>query len=111
VILEGLIALGIGFAEELLFRGWLDELQRDFTCGPLCGTLMDMPLYMLHFIKPPAEILRTLPGFPALLLLGLTFVWRSAPTGVASAHHLHSGLVWGYYIINVAAGGIFWSSS
>jgi membrane protease YdiL (CAAX protease family) len=33
VILEGLVsALGIGFAEELVFRGWLlDELQRDYS--------------------------------------------------------------------------------
>jgi membrane protease YdiL (CAAX protease family) len=33
VILEGLIvAIATGFAEELLFRGWLlDELQRDYA--------------------------------------------------------------------------------
>jgi len=68
--LEGLIvALGIGFAEELLFRGWLlDELQRDYCpCGTLGGCLI---YAVLHFIKPPAEILRTLP-FPALIAAGI----------------------------------------
>lgn len=104
VILEGLIvALGIGFAEELLFRGWLlDELQRDYQ--PRVALWVDALIYAaLHFIKPLTEILRTLPGFPALLLLGLTFVWakRSNRSRLGLPIGLHSGLVWGYYIINV----------
>jgi len=98
VILEGLIvALGIGFAEELLFRGWLlDELQRDYR--PRVALWVDALIYAaLHFIKPLAEILRTLPGFPALLLLGLTFVWakRSHRSRLGLPIGLHSGLVWG----------------
>ncbi len=104
VILEGLIvALGLGFAEELLFRGWLlDELQRDYQ--PRVALWVDALIYAaLHFIKPLAEILRTLPGFPALLLLGLTFVWakRSHRSRLGLPIGLHSGFVWGYYIINV----------
>lgn len=104
VILEGLIvALGIGFAEELLFRGWLlDELQRDYP--PRAALWANALVYaVLHFIKPPAEIIRTLPGFPALLLLGLTFVWakRSSRSRLGLPIGLHAGLVWGYYIINV----------
>lgn len=104
VILEGLlVALCLGFAEELLFRGWLlDELQRDYR--PRAALWVDAFLYaVLHFIKPPAEILRTLPGFPALLLLGLTFVWakRSYRNRLGLPIGLHAGLFWGYYIINV----------
>jgi membrane protease YdiL (CAAX protease family) len=104
IILEGLIvSLGIGFAEELLFRGWLlDELQRDYT--PTASLWADATLFaLLHFIKPAAEMLRTLPVFPSLLVLGLALVWakrsRSGRLGLPAG--LHAGLVWGYYIINV----------
>ncbi|MDY7007219.1 MAG: lysostaphin resistance A-like protein [Cyanobacteriota bacterium] len=75
-ILEGLlVSLGIGFAEELLFRGWLlDELERDYK--PKVALWVSSIVYaLLHFIKPVAEILRTWFQFPGLVLLGLIFVW------------------------------------
>ena len=104
VILEGLIvAIAFGFAEELVFRGWLlDELQRDYR--PRVALWVDAIAFaLLHFIKPLAAILQTLPQFPALLLLGLTLVWakRSRRNRLGLPIGLHSGLVWGYYIINV----------
>lgn len=104
VILEGLVsALGIGFAEELVFRGWLlDELQRDY--GPKVLLWADAIAFaVLHFIKPVREIIRTLPGFPGRLLLGLTLVWAKHSSGglLGLPIGLHAGLVWGYYIINV----------
>ncbi|MDX2239947.1 MAG: type II CAAX endopeptidase family protein [Leptolyngbyaceae cyanobacterium bins.302] len=103
-LLEGLmVALGIGFAEELLFRGWLvDELQQDYR--PQVAIWNSSAIYaLLHFVKPWSEILRTLPSFPGLLLLGLILGW------IRQIHHgrlgfaigLHAGLVWGYYIVNV----------
>ncbi|MBR8834657.1 MAG: CPBP family intramembrane metalloprotease [Stigonema ocellatum SAG 48.90 = DSM 106950] len=104
VILEGLIVgLGVGFAEELLFRGWLlDELQRDFSLQ--IALWVDAFLFAIsHFIKPLEAIIHTLPQFPALLLLGLTQVWgkrwRRGRLGLPIG--LHGGLTWGYYIINV----------
>ncbi|AFZ33462.1 MULTISPECIES: CPBP family intramembrane glutamic endopeptidase [Cyanophyceae] len=105
IILEGLgVALGVGFAEELLFRGWLvDELQWDY--GFKVALWISSSIYAtLHFIKPWGEVLRTLPSFPGLLLLGLTLGWaRQVSQGhLGSAIGLHAGLVWGYYIINVA---------
>ncbi|GGA24752.1 CPBP family intramembrane glutamic endopeptidase [Okeania sp. KiyG1] len=75
-ILEGfLVSVGIGFAEELLFRGWLlDELERDYK--PKVALWVSSVVYaLLHFIKPVAEILRTWFQFPGLVLLGLIFVW------------------------------------
>ncbi|NJK39526.1 MAG: CPBP family intramembrane metalloprotease [Oscillatoriales cyanobacterium RM2_1_1] len=73
---EGLlVALGIGFAEELFFRGWLlDELMRGYSFQrALWGSSL---IYAgLHFIKPWAEILRTWPEFPGLVFMGLMFVW------------------------------------
>ncbi|WGV26413.1 CPBP family intramembrane glutamic endopeptidase [Halotia branconii] len=104
VILEGLIvSLAIGFAEELLFRGWLlNELQRDYS--PRVALWTDAVAFaVLHFIKPWEVIIQILPQFPALVLLGLTQVWgkrwRRGRLGLPIG--LHGGLVWGYYIINV----------
>lgn len=104
LILEGLLsALGVGFAEELVFRGWLlDELQRDYR--PNIALWTDASIFaVLHFIKPFSEILRTFPQFPGLLLLGLTLVWakRRHRGRIGISIGLHAGLVWGYYIINV----------
>jgi membrane protease YdiL (CAAX protease family) len=104
IILEGLlVGFGVGFAEELLFRGWLlDELKRDY--GFSLATWIDCILFAVaHFIKPLEAIIHTLPQFPALVLLGLTQVWGKGlcrgrlglPIG------LHGGLVSGYYIMNV----------
>ncbi|MEB3181150.1 MAG: type II CAAX endopeptidase family protein [Nostocaceae cyanobacterium] len=106
LILEGLVvSLGVGFAEELLFRGWLlDELQRDYGLTK-AGWLNALLFALLHFIKPFSEILRTLPQFAGLFLLGLTLVWakrwRRGRLGLPIG--FHAGLVWGYYIINVGS--------
>lgn len=115
VILEGLIvAFGIGFAEELFFRGWLlDELRRDYS--PTQAAAVCSGIYAIaHFIKPLSEILRTWPQFPGLILLGYIWIWAKytirfqvTQTAAVSSGNLalpiglHSGLVWGYYIISV----------
>ncbi|MEA5551688.1 type II CAAX endopeptidase family protein [Anabaena cylindrica UHCC 0172] len=104
IILEGLlVGFGVGFAEELLFRGWLlDELKRDY--GFSLATWIDAIVFAIaHFIKPLEAIIHTLPQFPALVLLGLTQVWgKSSCRGrLGLPIGLHGGLVWGYYIINV----------
>lgn len=104
LVAEGLVsALGIGLAEELVFRGWLlDELQRDYS--PKTSLWADAIIFAVaHFLKPLAEVIRTLPQFPSLLLLGLTQVWAKRSSGglLGLPIGLHAGLVWGYYIINV----------
>ncbi|MEA5582282.1 type II CAAX endopeptidase family protein [Nodularia harveyana UHCC-0300] len=104
IIIEGLIvSLAVGFAEELLFRGWLlNELERDYNPSLALG-INAVVFAVLHFIKPLQAIIETLPQFPALVLLGLTQVWgkrwRRGRLGLPIG--LHGGLVWGYYIINV----------
>lgn len=107
---EGLLmALLIGFTEELVFRGWLlDELERDYP-PDLVLWLNALIFAGLHFIKPLEEILQQWLTFPALVLFGMVMVLakRSSrtshrPTGSLSRPiGLHAGLVWGYYIINV----------
>jgi uncharacterized protein len=104
LILEGFASgLGIGLAEELVFRGWLlDELQRDYR--PRVAVWADATIFAIaHFIKPLSVILRSWPTFPALLLLGLTLVWakRGSSGRLGLPIGLHAGLVWGYYAIDV----------
>ncbi len=114
-IFEGLlVSVGIGFAEEFLFRGWLlDELEINYQ--PRVVLWVSSIVYAgLHFIKPIEEILRTWLQFPGLVLLGLIFVLAKRSSGKKLGKNtdyqqellgfpmgIHSGLVWGYYIINV----------
>ena len=104
IVAEGLLsALGIGFAEELFFRGWiLGELQRGDRRET--SAWINAAIFALaHFIKPIAEVIRTLITFPALFILGLTLVWAKWKQGdrLGISIGIHSGLVWGYYILNV----------
>lgn len=104
IVIEGLlVSLGIGFAEELFFRGWiLDELEKDY---PIKWAILGNALFFssFHFLKPLAEIIRTLPQFPALVLLGLILCWvKHLNRGrLGMSIGLHGGLVWGYYVIQV----------
>jgi membrane protease YdiL (CAAX protease family) len=104
ILLEGLaVALGVGFAEELVFRGWvLDELERDY--GDRSALWINSVLFAtVHFLKPWTEILRTLPQFPGLVLLGFILVSakRRFQGRLGSAIGLHWGLVAAYYWIVV----------
>lgn len=103
--LEGLlVGLGVGVAEELLFRGWLiDELRWNYNFKT--AVWISSTIYAaLHFIKPWTEIVRTLPSFPGLLLLGLTLGWARQvhQERLGFAIGLHAGLVWGYYLVDVS---------
>ncbi len=105
IILEGLIvALVVGLAEELVFRGWLlDELKRDYpstTALWICSLLFAL----LHFIRPLAAILQTWGQFFGLVLLGVLLVLakRLGQGRLGLPIGLHAGLVWGIYMINVA---------
>lgn len=104
IILEGLLsAIAVGFAEELLFRGWLlDELQRNYRPNVVLWATT-LIFAALHFIKPLPDMLRTAPQFPGLVLLGLTLVWakRGSKNRLGLPIGIHAGLIWGYYIINV----------
>jgi membrane protease YdiL (CAAX protease family) len=104
LVIEGFIsALGIAFAEELFFRGWLlYEIERDFSLS--ASSMINSIIFAsLHFIKPLREIIRTSVTFPALVLLGyiLVVAKRSHKNLLGISIGLHGGLVWGYYLINV----------
>ena len=112
ILLEGLlVALGVGLAEEFLFRGWLlFELERDYAPG--LALWINAFLYAVaHFLRPIPEIISTWPQFLGLLLLGMALVWaRRSPSYYPGRKEtgklglpigLHAGLVWGYYIVKV----------
>ncbi len=102
-LLPGLaVGLGVGFAEELLFRGWLlGELERDV--GRQASTWLSSGIFaLLHFLKPLDVVLATWMQFPGLLLLGLGLGqarWASGGRLWLSVG-LHGGLVWLYYAID-----------
>lgn len=104
VIWQGaMVALAIGFAEELLFRGWLwDELRRDYRFGPSLW-VNSLIFAGLHFIKPLAEILRTAWQFPGLVMLAMIMIRAKGASRnrLGLSIGLHAGLVWGYYLVNV----------
>lgn len=117
IILEGgVLGLAVAFAEELLFRGWLlSELERDLS-NTTALWVNSLIFACLHFIKPLADIIYTLPQFFGLLILGIILVlakrigYINLPLKNSPAQPIpllglpmgiHGGLVWGYYLINV----------
>ncbi len=104
LVTEGFFsAIAIGWAEELFFRGWLlSELENDYS-PPVSASITAFLFAVAHFIKPLAEVIRTIVTFPALILLGFTLVWakRSHHNLLGISIGLHGGLVWGYYVLNV----------
>ncbi|NJN76005.1 MAG: CPBP family intramembrane metalloprotease [Synechococcaceae cyanobacterium RL_1_2] len=95
--------LGVAWAEETLFRGWLwYELEQDYTKQKTLW-LTSIVFATLHFLKPIAEIVRTWPTWPGLLLLALILgnTKRSHGNRLGTAIGLHGGMVWTYYIFNV----------
>ncbi len=115
IALEGLaVGLGFGFAEELLFRGWLQAELRINLSRFQAIVWSSVIFATAHFIKPLPEVLRTSPQFLGLLLLGLILGssryinvrrWLSHKhpfTSLGLPMGFHGGLIWGYYIIDVA---------
>jgi uncharacterized protein len=99
-----LTGLGVGFAEELLFRGLLlTEMEKDF--GVHRSLWLNSGFYAItHFIKtePIAVLISRLVQFPGLMLLGMTLIWarRSQKGSLGLSIGLHSGLVGSYYIVS-----------
>jgi membrane protease YdiL (CAAX protease family) len=112
-LLEGLlVGIGVGLAEELLFRGWLlYELEQDFT--PTAALWLNALIFAIaHFLRPLSAILATWPQFVGLVLLGVALVWarripvagrwqQRSTTVLGPAAGLHGGLVFAYYQVDV----------
>ncbi|MFP4133705.1 MAG: CPBP family intramembrane glutamic endopeptidase [Halothece sp.] len=104
LIAEGaLTGIGVGIAEEALFRGWLlNELEQDYSLA-IALWVNAIIFAIAHFLKPLSVIIETFPEFPGLVLLGLVLVWarRKTQGKLGLSIGLHGGLVWAYYMINV----------
>lgn len=90
----GVMAIAVGFAEELLFRGWLlNELDRDYS-SRISLAVSSLIFAMVHGLRPQ---------FFALIILGLILVWAKRATRgrLGLSIGVHAGLVWGYYLVNV----------
>ena len=102
VLINGLtLALGVGFAEELLFRGWLlGELG--LKLGSQRALWLQAALFSLvhtRFNLPLVPLLGLLGG---RVLLGLALgLQRRADGGLLwGAVGLHGGLVGGWFVLN-----------
>jgi hypothetical protein len=87
------IALGVGWVEELVFRGFLvTQLQADYPVW-VATTLASLIFALLHLVWEGRE---TVPQLPGLWLMGMVLVLaRSADQGnLALAWGLHSGWIW-----------------
>ena len=94
------LLLGVGFSEELLFRGWLwGELEQHLSARrALWGQALVFSLAHTRFNLGPVEATALLGG---LLLLGLALaLQRRADGGVLwGAVGLHGGLVGGWFLL------------
>ena len=107
LLLNGLaLGLGVGFAEELLFRGWLlGELEFRFASkawGKSLALVLQALVFSLahtRFNLPLASLCGLLGG---LTLLGLALgLQRRADAGLIwGAVALHGGLVGGWFVLN-----------
>jgi membrane protease YdiL (CAAX protease family) len=102
-------ASAVGWSEEVLFRGWLlRELGQGWSPAIALGAT-SLIFAIAHFIKPLDTIVAMLPQFAGLLLFGLVMGWaRRIPvapgqTGLGHPAGLHTGLVWGYYLLQVGS--------
>jgi membrane protease YdiL (CAAX protease family) len=96
-----LTAIGVGFAEELLFRGWLlRELEQGYGKSTALG-INSVIFAVLHFLKPLEVILATWVQFPGLVLLGLILgrACHLCQGRLGQAIGIHTGLVWGYFVV------------
>ena len=102
LLLNGLLlGLGVGFAEEVLFRGWLlGELER--LLGAQRALWLQAAIFSLVHTRfnLAAPLLLALLG--GLLLLGLALgLQRRADAGLLwGAIGLHGGLVGGWFVLN-----------
>ncbi len=98
-----LSSVGVGFIEELVFRGWiLTELEADYS---LSISMWSNALIFaaLHFIKPLNVMLIMLPQFPGLTTMGLLMILakRSQQNLLGVSIGLHAGTIGVVYLIDV----------
>lgn len=108
------LLLGVGFAEELLFRGWLwGELEQE--CGPRRALLLQALIFALLHPWYRAPGLAAVGLLGGLILLALALALRRQADGglLWGAVGLHGGLVGGWFalqsgLLQLAPGSPAW---
>ena len=96
-----LLALGVGFAEELIFRAWLwEELTR--MLGPRGGLLGQAALFSLVHTRFNLGVGPMLGLLTGLFLLGLVLALLRLRDGGSlwGSIGLHGGLVGGWFLVH-----------
>jgi uncharacterized protein len=98
-----LSSIGVGFIEELVFRGWiLTEFEADYS---LAVSMWSNALLfaVIHFIRPLPVMLMSLPQFPGLTVLGLLLILakRGQQNLLGISIGLHAGIIGVVYLVDV----------
>lgn len=87
------MSIGIGFVEELVFRGWiLWELQQDYSYW-VAAAIASLIFALLHLLW---EREKTIPQLPGLWLMGMVLAQArlTANDTIALAWGLHASWIW-----------------
>jgi uncharacterized protein len=104
LLIGGLLSsVGVGFIEELVFRGWiLTELEADYS--PSVSLWSNALLFAaIHFVKPLSIMLAMFPQFPGLTIMGLLMILakRSQQNLLGISIGLHAGIIGVVYLMDV----------
>lgn len=96
-----LLTIGVGFAEELLFRGWLQEelkLQMGFKMGLICQSI----IFSLSHLRWDIPFLDNLNILLGLFLLGLILSFKrlADDKSLWGSIGMHGGFVGIWFILN-----------
>jgi len=110
ILMNGIaLVIGVGLAEELIFRGWL-LTEMNFLIGPNLGTIVQALIFSLVHARFNIGVWSLLGILVGLFLLGLLLALiRDFEKGLLwGCVGLHGGLVGGWFV--VSAGLVEFSS-
>ena len=102
LIINGiLLGIGVGVAEEIVFRGWLLE-ELNLLLGPRLGIFVQAVIFSLAHIRFKLTLNELIPLLIGLFLLGLILALRRIIDrgSLWGSISLHGGLVGGWFVIN-----------
>tara|TARA_Y100001968_G_scaffold333849_1_gene400154 strand:+ start:5864 stop:6652 length:789 start_codon:yes stop_codon:yes gene_type:complete len=107
-----LLGCGVGFAEELIFRGWLLE-EMKYLFGHRLGMFLQAFIFSISHIRFNMDLQSSFSLLFGLFLLGIILgIRRKMDSGsLWGAIGMHGGLVGGWFLINTLLAQVNLSSS